>query len=161
MASTKEAPSKSLPTIPRFLSGEELDGLNRHIHERICERAFQLFEASGRVEGHDQEHWLRAESEILQRGISVRESGSWLAIDASLPGVSSEDVQIYLEPRRVVIRAKRDRTASGSGEQPRIEEMFLTGELMVDSEPSTATASLRDNALLLMVKKRSAAAAAS
>ncbi len=34
------------------------------IQERICLRAYELFELNGRVPGNDMEHWLQAEAEL-------------------------------------------------------------------------------------------------
>lgn len=34
------------------------------IDERVRERAYQLWEAEGKPEGHDFEHWMRAREEI-------------------------------------------------------------------------------------------------
>jgi hypothetical protein len=34
-------------------------------HEQISERAFQIYNASGRAEGHDVENWLEAEHQLL------------------------------------------------------------------------------------------------
>lgn len=32
--------------------------------ERIAARAYEIWQASGRPEGHDQEHWFQAEREL-------------------------------------------------------------------------------------------------
>jgi hypothetical protein len=37
------------------------------LEDEIRTRAYLLYEQEGRQEGHDEEYWLRAESEILQR----------------------------------------------------------------------------------------------
>jgi hypothetical protein len=37
------------------------------VEEEIRTRAYLLYEREGRQEGRDQEYWLRAESEILER----------------------------------------------------------------------------------------------
>jgi hypothetical protein len=37
------------------------------LEEEIRARAYTLYEQEGRQDGHDQEYWLRAESEILER----------------------------------------------------------------------------------------------
>jgi len=34
-------------------------------HEKIAERAYQIWQATGRTDGYDQEHWLQAERELL------------------------------------------------------------------------------------------------
>ena len=39
--------------------------LDMAIEEKIRLRAFELFEARGREDGHEQEDWLQAEAEIL------------------------------------------------------------------------------------------------
>lgn len=36
-------------------------------HDAIAARAYELYEASGRQHGRDQQHWLAAEAEILAR----------------------------------------------------------------------------------------------
>jgi hypothetical protein len=43
-------------------SGEPLD-----LEEKIRQRAYELFEARGREEGHEFEDWLQAEAEIMGR----------------------------------------------------------------------------------------------
>jgi len=37
------------------------------LEEEIRIRAYLLYEQEGRQDGHDEEYWLRAESEILER----------------------------------------------------------------------------------------------
>ncbi len=37
------------------------------LQDEIRARAYELYEQDGRVEGRDQEYWLRAENEILER----------------------------------------------------------------------------------------------
>ncbi len=40
---------------------------NESLRMRIQERAYELYDARGRVDGHHEEDWARAESEILER----------------------------------------------------------------------------------------------
>jgi len=35
------------------------------LEEQIRRRAYEIYEARGREDGHDREHWLQAEGEIL------------------------------------------------------------------------------------------------
>jgi Protein of unknown function (DUF2934) len=37
------------------------------LHEQIRARAYQLYEERGKTEGHELEHWLQAEAELLPR----------------------------------------------------------------------------------------------
>lgn len=42
------------------------DGLGEKLHERIQQRAYELYEARGAASGHELEDWTIAESEILR-----------------------------------------------------------------------------------------------
>ncbi len=39
--------------------------VNTDAEQRIRQRAYEIYEASGREEGRDEEHWLQAEAELL------------------------------------------------------------------------------------------------
>jgi HSP20 family molecular chaperone IbpA len=164
MPSPKAAMSSSAtPAVPKLISGPEKEALEQAIQWRIAERAYSLFEASGRLNGDDLKHWLQAESEILQRGLEVRESGSWLAISGWLPDTATADVEIYLEPHRVLVRVtKSTEVGNPNSETQGLAErqVFLVQELNPEVEPTTASGSVRDQQLTLMVKKRHPVSAA-
>jgi hypothetical protein len=40
-------------------------------HERISERAYQIWVAEGRAHGHHEEHWHRAEREIAEEELRL------------------------------------------------------------------------------------------
>lgn len=153
MPATKTAFS-SLPalasTTPTFRIGAAAEELEQRINERIRERAYSLFEQSGRQPGNEDANWIRAESEILRSNLQVRESGSWLALTAFLPDASGQDMQIAVQPRRVVVRAM----AAENHTEPAAEEIFLAANLAVDVDPPSAAASFREQTLRLMVRKR-------
>ena len=156
MATPKQAStSKSaVTTTPRFVHKDEADALQQTIQDRISARAYQLYEESGYQQGHDQRHWFQAESEVLQGGLEVRESGTWVAVNASLPNVSAEHVQIYVDRRRIVVRAtKNNETRDAKPAATGQAEIFLVADLTEEVEPATASASLKDEKLSLMVKK--------
>jgi HSP20 family molecular chaperone IbpA len=158
MATSKPALSGNFPaSTPKIIAESEKESLHQAIQERIAERAYSLYEASGREHGNADQHWLQAESEILLQGLEVRESGSWLSINAALPDASAEDVEICLEPERVIVRAKKREAIQDSGSQTQDlmqTEVFLVRSLPVEIEPSTASAAFKDQKLTLMVKKR-------
>jgi HSP20 family molecular chaperone IbpA len=156
MATPKQAStSKSaVTTTPRFVHKDEAEALQQTIQDRISARAYQLYEESGYQQGHDQGHWFQAESEVVQGGLEVRESGTWVAVNASLPNVSAEHVQIYVDRRRIVVRAtKNNETRDAKPAAPGQAEIFLVADLTEEVEPATASASLKDEKLSLMVKK--------
>jgi HSP20 family molecular chaperone IbpA len=158
MATSKPAPYGKVPSVgPRIVPEHKGESIHQRIRDRIAERAYFLYESSGREEGHDLKHWLHAESQILQHGLDIRESGSWLSVNASLPDVSGGDVEIYLEPTRVIVRAEKTSAPSNTSSQTEgltQQELFLVEDLNTEIEPNTASASFRDQKLSLMVKKR-------
>lgn len=154
------APKKALDsqaavtTAPRFVEAHEADALRETIQDRISKRAYQLYEQSGYQQGQDRQNWLQAESEVLGHGLEVRESGSWIAVNGRLPAVSAEDVQIYIDPRRVIVRAKTQDPLGGHRQSAANEEdVFVVADLNTEVEPESASAALKDEKLSLMIKK--------
>jgi len=39
----------------------------QELREQVIQRAYELYEARGREDGHDLEDWLRAEEEIMEK----------------------------------------------------------------------------------------------
>jgi len=158
MATSKPALSGTIPAFtPKIVAESEKESFHQSLQERIAERAYSLYETSGREHGNADQHWLQAESEVLLQGLEVRESGSWLSINAALPDISAEDVEICLEPGHVIVRAKKREAIQDSGSQTQglmQTEVFLVRSLPVEIEPSTASAAFKDQKLTLMVKKR-------
>ncbi len=159
MPATKTAFS-SRPTpasaTPSFINGRDAEELEQAIYGKIRERAYLLFEQSGREPGNDDANWLRAESEILRSCAEVRESGSWVTLNASLPDASGLGLQIVVRPTRVLVRA---REASNGQDSPELakrcgREIFLAANLATEVDPPSAAASFRGHNLHLMVKKR-------
>jgi HSP20 family molecular chaperone IbpA len=160
MPATK-TPFRSRPAqasaTPSFVGGREAEELEQAIYGKIRERAYLLFEESGREPGNEGANWLRAESEIVRSGAQVRDSGSWMTLNASIPDASGEGLQIVVWPRRVVVRARE--TGNGPNCSELAEggrEIFLAANLAADVDPQSAAASFRDHNLHLMVRKRRA-----
>jgi hypothetical protein len=159
MASTKLAFTSnpfSESSIPSFIPEDQAEELEQAIHRRIGERARLLFEESGRAPGNDEANWFRAESEILRSGLQVRESGSWLAINVSIPDASAQGMQILVRPKRVVVRAQQQAVTQGSSAEatnsdPR--DILLATNLNIEVNPSSAVASFRGRNLQLMIRK--------
>jgi HSP20 family molecular chaperone IbpA len=158
MATSKPAPEGEVTSrTPRIIGETEAESFHQSLYRRVSERAYGLFESSGRAHENDRAHWLQAESEVLRRGLEVRESGSWLSIHALLPEVSAADIQIYVAPDRVIVRVEKTQTIERS-DPPQREltqrEEFLAQDLNTEIDPGTASAAFKDQKLTLMVKKR-------
>jgi HSP20 family protein len=77
--------------------------------DAIARRAYDIFTSNGSLFGHDLDDWLRAERELLHPvHIHVTESGDALEVKAEVPGFSEKELEINVEPRRVVISGKRE-----------------------------------------------------
>ncbi len=61
---SKENEMRATSNVNRKADG---DGMNQEMREHIQKRAYQLFEAGGGEHGHDIEHWMQAEQEIMQK----------------------------------------------------------------------------------------------
>jgi HSP20 family molecular chaperone IbpA len=156
MATPKSALSGS-SKIPQILSEDQNAAFQDKVRQRVSQRAYDLYQNSGSQDGNDYEHWIQAENEVLQRGIEVRESGSWLAFNASIPDGSADDVEICLTPTSVTVRAEKSqavKTPETNEQEITEREIFLTHDLNTEIEPSTASATLKGQQLTIMVKKR-------
>ncbi len=140
---------------PSFLVGEEAEALEQCIYRKISERAYFLFEQSGREPGNEDANWLQAEAELLRSVVEVRESGTWLALSASIPDASGQGMQIAVGPTRVLVRAKETSNEQDSERAKLLErEIFLAANLPAKVDPLSAVASFKDRSLNLMIRKR-------
>jgi HSP20 family molecular chaperone IbpA len=140
--------------IPSFLVGPEADAMEQALSRKITERARQIFEQSGSISGNDEGNWLQAESETLHPRLEVRECGTWMTLNAWIPNTSGQELEIAIQPMRVIVRASQtdepnasELTAHASG------DIFLAANLALEVEPSSAAASFRGHNLHLMIRK--------
>ena len=81
----------------------------------IARRAYELFEARGREHSHDWEDWFRAESEFLRPvSISIQESADWISVRANVLGFDENELRVSIEPRRISILGKKEKSAAGT-----------------------------------------------
>jgi HSP20 family molecular chaperone IbpA len=150
--SSQPAPIASIPT---FLTGPQAEGLESAVYEKIRQRAYLLFEESGRAPGKEDANWLEAESQVFHAGMDVRETATWVSLNAFIPEAVAQSLQIVVRPKRVLVRATATRklnsvAASASDERA----IFLAANLPAEVDPETAAASFRDHGLRLMIRKR-------
>ena len=150
--------SKPPLTTPHIIDRTDSEAFQEEIRQCIADRAYQLYEESGRQSGNDEGNWRQAEAKVLQRDIEVRESGTWLTLNAVLSDFAAEDVQIYVEPVRVIVKAEKQPLTSDIRQyqdlSPKRNKRFWAADLPVEVEPSTTTASLKNSKLSLVIKKR-------
>jgi hypothetical protein len=59
--------SSAMATYPVKKPPMAVQGEPRNLEEQIRRRAYELYEAQGREDGHDLDDWLRAEEEITRQ----------------------------------------------------------------------------------------------
>lgn len=95
-------------TITRPAQGDNLFDQEEAVHSKIAERAFELFQARGSVDGSDWNDWLNAESELIKPvALEVSESEDQFAVSAEVPGFRPKDFEIQLDGSRMVIHGLR------------------------------------------------------
>jgi HSP20 family protein len=148
---------------PRFVEPEAIVNRMNELYDAIARRAFELFEGDGRMGGRELDHWFKAESEMLHPAhVQIRESDDAITVDAEVPGFNANELQISLEPRRLIISGKRQSKSESKKEnvvynECSSSELLRSIELPTEVNVSRATATLNDGVLELNVAKAAAA----
>jgi len=147
------SPSSSLP----IKNQEVLDRVNR----RIASRAYGIFERNGGAHGEHLQHWLQAEAQTLQRIPRITESSSWFTISVPLPNFAQDDVSVAVEPHRAIVAAEKASSVDGteSSKSSLQDSLFLVADWPSEVDPTTASAYLKNETLVLSVKRANPAAA--
>jgi len=87
---------------PKSVS-EELE----QMHKRIMQRAYEIFEDSGRFFGRDIEHWLAAEGELVWRpAIELKEQDNAFVVRVAVPGMEAKDLDVEVTPDELLVKAE-------------------------------------------------------
>jgi hypothetical protein len=113
------------------------------LHDSIAKRAYEIFENAGQPVGQDQAHWFKAESEVLQHGSPIRESGSWSTANATLPGAAAGDVQVLLQSDRAILSCSKP------------SQSYVIFRFPVSVDPQTAAAYMKGDTFVLTAKHSS------
>lgn len=147
------------PVLPQAAEKKPENPLDRMnlIFEDVARRAFEIFESNGRMLGHDLENWFKAERELLHPvNIELTEAEGAFELKAEVPGFDEKELEIRVEPRRVVIAGKRE---AKTEEQKRgkvvcseshAEQMLRLVELPSPVDTAKVTATLLKNGILTM-----------
>jgi HSP20 family protein len=133
-----------------------------HLNDTISRRAFELYEKEGRVDGQHLRHWLEAEREILHPvHLKLEDTDGEFVVLAELPGFTASDVEVSVEPRRVIITGKREsKEEDKQGDAVYVEqcsdEIFWTMDLPEEVNVLKVTAMLKDGVLNVQLPKAAA-----
>lgn len=162
----KEEPAaqkRQKSTVVKLVPAEVLAHRRSEIEGLIAQRAYQLFEGRGFQHGRDVEDWLQAEDEIVHGcRHDLRESDEAITLRAEMPSsYSADQMMVSVEPRRLIVSGEReievgysDGVNTGTRVEPR--RIFRAHDLPVEVNPSTSTATLRDNTLEVVMPKAAA-----
>ena len=133
-----------------------------HLYDAISRRAFELFEKEGRVDGHHLRHWLEAERELLHPvHMKLEETDGEYVVRAELPGFTASDIEVSVEPRRVIITGKREseleeKQGDAVYAEQCSDEIFRTIELPAEVNVMKVAATLKDGILNVQLPKAAA-----
>jgi HSP20 family protein len=109
------------PAIFKMSAGDSLIQRAGDLFDTINRRAYELFESRGRQDGHDLEDWFHAESDLLgPMPVEISEADGQLIVRADLPGFREKDIEVRVEPHRLIISANATRSMSNRNERPSI-----------------------------------------
>jgi HSP20 family protein len=147
-AATIPQRSTSLPILTLLEDGAFVERMGQ-ISSAISRRAYELFEARKSENGHDWEDWFRAESELLTPvPLKVMDTDADVHIRAEVPGFTDKDIEVRIEPRRLIICGKKQQTSEqNKGKVEKSVEIFRALDLPHEIDPEKVTASL-DRAVL-------------
>jgi len=143
----------------KFVEPETLFERIRQLQESIARRAFELFEGRGAQAGRELDDWFESEAELLHPvHLELTETDDALNMRAEVPGFKAKDLEVSVEPQRVIISGKRE-----SNEQKKTAKAVYTEKcsnvilrvvnLPAEIEPAKTMATLKDGVLELQMPK--------
>lgn len=159
VASFAETKRNKDPIPVKFPGIKDIPARARQIHEMIARRAYAIYEGRGRMDGHEKEDWLQAESEVLSTVfVGFIELDGGLSVDIGIRTCDLPRLQVAIEPWRLIVSGKRKVNAqemaqSLSGGKPGRLEIFQVVDFPNRVEPSQAIATLSNCLLQLRIPK--------
>jgi HSP20 family molecular chaperone IbpA len=85
-----------------------LDELEK-VRDRITKRAYEIFERCGREPGHDLDHWLQAERELVWTPpMEVESNDREIKVKISTPGIDAKKLDVEVAPQGLVVEAESE-----------------------------------------------------
>lgn len=136
------------------------EAISAELQRRISEKAYNLFQSSGSVPGHELAHWLQAENELLNRTPEVRESGPWVVVNLHLPLVPAESLRVFVGATRGLVAIEDSAIQHARAERRNLAlAPYYVADWPANVDPATASAYLKSGMLTLEVKLSPACAA--
>jgi HSP20 family protein len=125
------------------------------LHKLIAKQAYQLFQESLFADGHDLEHWLQAESQLLTPArMEVRESQVAITVKIILVGFDAENIEIHVEQQRIFISGQQVDRSEGNAEA-REKRIFRSIDLPAQIDVDKVRATFGQGELEITLPKTS------
>ena len=157
-AATAMQPAKASVPVKQSATDDVFDRIQQ-TYDSIARRAFEIFDNNGRWLGHELEDWFRAESELLHPvHLEMAESDDNLTVRAEVPGFSTKELEINVEPRKLTIAGKHEaQEESKKGKTIYSErcakEILRVVDLPAEVDSSKVSAILKDGVLNIELPK--------
>jgi HSP20 family protein len=139
---------------------DDLSAQMTGIYESIARRAFEIFEGKGSIFGRDLDDWFQAESEEFHPvHIDVVDAGKSLKVRADVPGFTTKDLEVSVEPACLIITGKREAREDREKEGKVVysercaDEILRVIDLPAAVDTANVTATLKDGVLELEMPK--------
>jgi len=149
----------SEPAIVQLLPDDRFFQRMADLRELIARRAYELFSESGFTHGHDLEHWLQAEAQLLTPApVEIVESQDAITVKTALPGCAAKDIEIHVEPQRLFISAhqleeSKEKKRNSIASEQRLQRIFRSLDLPTQIDPEKVKATFSNGELQIELPK--------
>ena len=157
-AATAVQPAKAPVPVKQSATSDVFNQIQQ-TYDAVARRAFEIFNNNGRWLGHELDDWFRAESELLHPvHLEIAESDENLIVQAEVPGFSTKELEINVEPRKLTIAGKHEaQEESKKGKTIYSErcakQILRVVDLPVEVDSSKVSAMLKDGILNIELPK--------
>lgn len=150
---TSRSKHSNQPAILKLTDGDPFFERMKEISDILTRRAYELFEGRGRQDGHDLEDWFRAESELLNpMSPEISKADDQIVVRADVPGFKEKDIEVRVEPHRLIISGKREQIQDQKKRktvysEKRSDEVFRMIDLSEEIDFDRVRATLQDGTL--------------
>jgi HSP20 family protein len=147
---------KPLP-VP-FEEFEEFSTPMQEFFDLVARRPFELLGATPRFFTRELENWLKPEPEVFRPvNLKLYETEEALIVRAEVPGFTEKELDINVEPWRLILTAKKDYTEEKKELVPvykeKLSKIYRTVKFPIEVRPEAVKAILKNGILEVTLPK--------
>jgi len=151
-----ERTMKPLP-VP-FEEFEEFSTPMREFFDLVARRPFELLGTTPRFFTRELENWLKPEPEFFRPvNLKLYETEEALIVRAEVPGFTEKELDVNVEPWRLIITAKREFTEEKKELVPvykeKLNKIYRTVKFPIEVRPEAVKAILKNGVLEVTLPK--------